>query len=227
MNFQKVVDRLYQLSLGPVNCFLLEAATGLVLVDTGLPSHGEIILEALDGRPITAIVLTHAHCDHAGSAAFLAQATGAPVWCHPLDADLLKDGKCWRPLSPPPGKLNRYLYNKFVRNGLREIPACRVVERFPVPELEVVPTPGHSLGHVAFLWSEVSTLIVGDAAANVGWLRPGPAYEDYELALKSLRTLGDYQFERAVFGHGGAITRGASRRFRARFGGTKRNQVPK
>lgn len=218
MEFQKISPGLFQLSLGMVNCFLLETSAGHMLIDTGMPEHGEVILKALNGQPLTAILLTHCHPDHAGGAAFLHSQTGAPVWVHHLDAPLVISGQCLRPLSPAPGRFNRLLFDKFVKGGLQEIPPCPVTETFPPGELMPIHTPGHCLGHVAFYWPSREVMVMGDVAANVGWLRPGPAYEDFELGLESLQQLGNYHFQTAVFGHGSPILKKADRRFRRRFG---------
>lgn len=219
MSFRPVIPGLRQLDLsGIVNCFLLETKSGNLLIDCGLPEHGPRILEALEGRPLAALLLTHAHPDHAGAAAFLRQETGAPVWCHPLEAELLESGKCLRPLQASPGLLNRYLCKKFVEGGLTEIPACEVNSDLSFPELELILTPGHSAGHVCFLWKEKRALVLGDAAANVGWLRPSIVHEDYVLGLESVRLLAGLSFDVAVFGHGAPITKNADRRLRGRFG---------
>ncbi len=217
MEFQSLTPVLSQLDLGPVNCFLLQTRSGLCLVDTGLPDHGPQIHQALAGRKLSGILLTHVHPDHAGGAAYLHQQTGAPVWIHAQDARLLREGKCLRSLTPAPGRLSRFLFDKFVRGGLEEIPPCTAVEEFPAQELVVLESPGHSAGHVCFLWPQEGVLVAGDVAANVGWLRPSPGYEDYSLGLESLKRLASYPFETAVFGHGKPIMKGASRKFRSRF----------
>ena len=61
--------------LGFVNAYLVREDDGLTLVDTMLSGSAEGILAAAQalGTPITRIVLTHAHGDHAGSLDALAQ----------------------------------------------------------------------------------------------------------------------------------------------------------
>jgi glyoxylase-like metal-dependent hydrolase (beta-lactamase superfamily II) len=53
----------------------------VLVVDT--PHRAGPILEAIAGRRVTAIVLTHGHDDHVTAAVALREATGAPVWFHP------------------------------------------------------------------------------------------------------------------------------------------------
>ena len=72
--------------LGHVNCYALEDARGVTLVDPGLP--GPQSWAALQSRLATAeiplarvhtVVVTHSHPDHFGSAGLLAEETGAEV----------------------------------------------------------------------------------------------------------------------------------------------------
>ncbi|WP_442808014.1 MBL fold metallo-hydrolase, partial [Trinickia soli] len=80
------------LPFGMVHCHLVIGATGCVLVDTGTPGSEEKIERALKEngrgfRDVTLIVITHAHTDHAGSAARLRELTGAPILAHVGDLD--------------------------------------------------------------------------------------------------------------------------------------------
>jgi len=77
-----------------VNCFLILGAEGCVLVDTGLPgSESKIgnVLEknGLSFKDIKLIVITHAHVDHAGSAARMRELSGAPIVAHEGDPQAL------------------------------------------------------------------------------------------------------------------------------------------
>jgi len=53
----------------PVNCYLVREDDGFTLIDTTISGTGPAIIAAASrlGAPITRIVLTHAHMDHAGS----------------------------------------------------------------------------------------------------------------------------------------------------------------
>jgi glyoxylase-like metal-dependent hydrolase (beta-lactamase superfamily II) len=74
--------------------------------------------EGLAPRQIKYILLTHAHKDHAGSAAQLRNATGAKVVSHALDAEIIESGVHQRPMTPAPGILNRILFQLFVKDLL-------------------------------------------------------------------------------------------------------------
>ncbi|MCB9150311.1 MAG: MBL fold metallo-hydrolase [Caldilineaceae bacterium] len=64
--------RIHPIAIGPINCYLIESAEGLVLVDAGLPLLEQPILNKMAeiGRAdLRLIFITHAHIDHYGSAA--------------------------------------------------------------------------------------------------------------------------------------------------------------
>ena len=79
---------------GDCNVYLVEAGSGLVLVDTGSgPDAAEIFanIEAAGFSPkdISAILLTHAHGDHSGGAAWIRGMTGAAVYSGAVTARAL------------------------------------------------------------------------------------------------------------------------------------------
>jgi len=87
-NYQ--VIRIPILPFGLVNAHLVKSSSGCILVDTGLPgSEGKIakVLKAhgLTFQDIKLIVITHAHVDHAGSAAKIRSLSGAPIVAHEGD----------------------------------------------------------------------------------------------------------------------------------------------
>jgi len=74
-----------------VNAHLILGPDGVVLVDAGLPgSDGKIeralAKEGREWKDIKLIVVTHAHVDHAGSAAIVCERSGAPILAHAGDA---------------------------------------------------------------------------------------------------------------------------------------------
>jgi glyoxylase-like metal-dependent hydrolase (beta-lactamase superfamily II) len=73
-------------ALDHINLWILDDADGFTLVDTGygVPATWELwekhFAGILAAKPVKNIVVTHYHPDHVGSAAWLAERTGAPVW---------------------------------------------------------------------------------------------------------------------------------------------------
>jgi hydroxyacylglutathione hydrolase len=89
MSASRIV-RIPILPFGMVNCHLIAGPGGCVLVDTGLPGSEGKIARALNRlglafSDIRLIVITHAHVDHAGSAAAVRALSGAPIVAHAGD----------------------------------------------------------------------------------------------------------------------------------------------
>src|SRR5688572_33095615 len=69
--------------LNHINLWMLEAAGGWTLVDTGIGNeetrrHWEKILSDVKG--VDRVILTHYHPDHAGNAAWLCDKFGVELW---------------------------------------------------------------------------------------------------------------------------------------------------
>lgn len=230
MSVRELAPDVYQIGLGIVNAFLIDAA-GLTLIDTGTPGSEDRILEAIGEigkapEDVRQILVTHCHADHAGSLAALKQVTGAPAFMHPSDAALVREGLAGRRARAGPGIVNAVLFRLMLRGiGSAELPPAPIdweIEEgaeLPLPGMRVVHAPGHTIGQLAFLWPlHGGVLFAADAASNMFRLGPSILYEDLEAGRRTLRELAALEFEVACFGHGGAIRRGADGRFRRKWG---------
>jgi metallo-beta-lactamase class B len=77
---------------------LIESDNGLILVDGGLPQSAALIdanIRSLgfETRDVKAILVSHAHFDHAGGIAALQRMTGAPVFTSEAGLETLSTGK--------------------------------------------------------------------------------------------------------------------------------------
>ena len=225
---KKITEHVYQISLKAVNAFVIED-DGLTLVDTGTPNSADHILDSIrkggkDPRDIRRIILTHAHPDHSGSAAELKRRLGVPVFAHSEDAALVEKGESGRqPMTLSPGFLNWLIYQLFIRRADQRIEAVAVDKRLSDGDLlpggiRVIHTPGHSAGHVSLLLEKEGVLIAGDICANMGGPGLSILYEDRALGLRSIQRVAALGFDKAVFGHGKALTEGASEKIKAKFG---------
>ena len=197
-----------------MNAYLLDSPDGCALIDSGFPGSADDILKAVAaaGRTpadVRHLIVTHAHPDHIGSLAALKRATGAAVYVHAADAEIVRLGTGFRPMTPAPGLFAQLLVRLVIRPKLKRMlrleptPVDHVVndgDELPIAGgLRVVHTPGHCAGHVALLWPRHGgVLIAGDAAGHVMGLTVSVANEDLALAERSLRALGRHEFEAAV-----------------------------
>lgn len=155
------------LTVGPFqsNCYILrpEGSGPAVVIDPG--EEAERILARLKGRDVAAILLTHAHLDHIGAVASLAEATGAPVYLHPADRFLYEaaaeHGRMFgvHVEAPPTPDFELADGDELAFGGGRG--GDRI-------ELAVRHTPGHSPGHVVFIGDGIA--FVGDCvfAGSIG-----------------------------------------------------------
>jgi glyoxylase-like metal-dependent hydrolase (beta-lactamase superfamily II) len=212
--------------------FLIALPDGVTLIDAGFSGTMALIegaLASLGRRPqdIHDVLLTHCHPDHVAGLAEIERATGARAWAHPADAELIRAGKAFRPWKPAPGLRNWWFANRVVKRGPSGYEPSRVDsevlpgEVIPVAGgMRAIGVPGHTVGHLAFLWpGDGGVLFVGDAANNVRGLNLAPINEDLKAGLESLRRLSAEEFDTVCFAHGEPIVGGASVRFRAKWGG--------
>jgi len=172
-----------------------------VVIDPGPddPAHLSAIEQALDGVAPSAILLTHAHPDHAACAAPLAERTGAPIW--------LAEGAIGS--SIPRARVRRWMVDG------------DAVECDAGP-LRVVATPGHAPEHVAFWWAGEDAdpggaLFVGDLLMGVGdTTLVAPPEGDLTAYLRSLDRVEALRCRVLYPSHGPAIEdpEGALRRYR-------------
>lgn len=220
---EEIADGVYRLGTDWVNWYACVGDDGLVIVDTGLRAYRRQLAELLRhlGRPaadVGAIVLTHYHPDHAGSAEALRSATGARVLAPAGDAEGLRSGKVpipprllaslWRPA------MLRYGAHIVGSGGLLpvrigEVGEYRDGELLELPvALRAVAAPGHTAGHSALLAEERGVLFAGDALANVDFFNRREAVrlltfnEDTDAARQSLRRIETLEAEVVAFGHG-------------------------
>ena len=218
------IVRIPILPLKIVNAHLLIGSKGCVLVDAGLPGSAGKVEKALAKQGLTfadvkAIVITHAHVDHAGGAAELREKTRAPIVAHEDDLPYYRRAK---PMAfCPTGKVGRYFlktplphqtYAAFDPDVLLSGSTSFDTSRFGVPAM-VRHTPGHTAGSLSV---ELGTqeAMVGDLVAS-GILIGGivrlnhaiqpPFEDDSQTVSNELLRLVDAGVQRFYLGHGGPL----------------------
>ena len=150
--------------LGFVNAYLVRENDGLTVIDTMIGgSAGKLIAGAeTAGAPIVRVLLTHAHADHIGSLdALKKRLPEAEVIISARDARLLA-----RDMSLDPDEPSDKLRGGYP--GAETKPDRTVEHGDRVGSLEVIATPGHTPGHVAFLDSRDRTVYCGDVYSTLG-----------------------------------------------------------
>jgi glyoxylase-like metal-dependent hydrolase (beta-lactamase superfamily II) len=190
-----------------VNAYLVREDDGYTLIDTMMSAAEDVISAAREaGIEIRRIALTHGHGDHAGSLDGLKQRLGGSVQV--LVPEL--DDRILAGEQVTEGKLPGSWPQVKTRADVRLNHGDRV------GSLEVVATPGHTPGHVAFLDTRDRSLIAGDVFTTIGKVSVTSHYYlrfplatmgtwDRSKDLESARTLRGLDPSLLVVGHGPAV----------------------
>jgi glyoxylase-like metal-dependent hydrolase (beta-lactamase superfamily II) len=174
------------------NVWLVGDEREVIVVDAA--HEAEPILDAVAGRRVTAIALTHGHNDHINAAVALQDAVDAPILLH------AEDGMLWHDVYPdrdPDGALG---------DGM--------VLRAGSAQLGVLHTPGHSPGGCCFVLGGGGHVFSGDTLFCGGPGATGRSYSDFATIVDSIRSrLLTLPPETIVHtGHGDTTTIGAEAR---------------
>ena len=229
-----LVPGLHRIEDSFTNWYLVEDEGAITIVDAGVPDSWGSLHTALAeiGRTpgdVQALILTHAHFDHIGFAERARSELGIPVFVHENDVPLTRHPRQYaRERSPLLYVATQPRAAPIVASFLRRRAfwptPIEAVERFSdgvldVPGLPVVvPTPGHTLGHVALSFPDRDAVIAGDAVVT---LNPytgsrGPqivsraATADSDRALASLDALAATGAGTVATGHGEVWRDGAA-----------------
>ena len=210
-----------------VHAFLLDDGDGLTLVDTLYDTDAHRILAELDriGKPVSAIkriVMTHCHRSHLGGLALLKEQSGAPVYSHEWEADLIAGERkqqpvAWRPYAP----VQVWPLQIALNLGVAKHPPATVDhfvhEGDQIGPLRIVACPGHSPGHLSFWWEARRLLIAGDAICTWPSLMLG--WRGFTLNptqhRASVHRLAEFDSEILCVGHGDPLPSGAAQAIRA------------
>ena len=225
MRLSAITDNIHFAQTDLVNWTLVTGDEGVILIDAGFPGQRDEVLGSLrelgfQAADVQAILLTHAHVDHLGTAIWFAKTLGTPVYCHAGEVghakreyleqvsplDLLTHA--WNP---------RYLAwsatiaakGALVREGIPTTRALTedVAATLPGSPLPI-PSPGHTGGHCSYLFGDV--LVAGDAVitGHPVSTRRGPQLlpqmfnHDQDGCLRSLAALGLLDSQVLLPGHG-------------------------
>lgn len=222
-----------------VNCYAIETATGITLIDCGCDwepgqraLHEGLSAVGLAGAPIDTLIVSHLHPDHVGMAPRVVAEHGARFLMHRRAARLVDR------YNDTPGFIARNLALAR-RHGVPPHEARLLADVGPRPDymplldppevvvedgdlidlgggrhLEVLHTPGHDPSHICLRDSRTGVVFSGDHV--LPRISPVIMYEeDFPDVLgdylSSLRRLLEMRIGPTYPAHGGLIERGAAR----------------
>ncbi len=142
------------------NCYVVSDETGEgVVIDPGGMASAILAYIREAQLSIKAVLDTHGHCDHIGANDEIRDATGAPLYIHKADAPMLSDMRL---------NLSAFMGFKTLSRPAEHLLSEGDKISFGQSELEVLHTPGHTIGGVCFLGDGVA--FTGDTlfAGSIG-----------------------------------------------------------
>jgi glyoxylase-like metal-dependent hydrolase (beta-lactamase superfamily II) len=203
---------------------ILKSDNEMILIDCGFPGFLSQIKESamaqnVDIANLTKVVITHQDFDHVGSLAALKRVYPAiKILAETKEIPYINGEK-----ESIKAKKRRDMYDSLPENQKEMINAMQRLfgtyepvevdgtlhdhDIFPwCGNVEIIPTPGHTPGHISLYLHEFKTLIAGDAL----FLQDGelllslPMYTlDTEQARESVKKLLDYDIDKIICYHGG------------------------
>ena len=197
--------------MGSVNCYLIKASTGYIMIDTGCSGRRtELEKQLLSAgcRPgnLQAVVLTHGDFDHSGNAAYLRKKFGARIVMHHDDSGMIESGNIFwnrsksnilvRMLAPVLfrfGKSERFEPDSYVEDG-DDLSGNGF-------DAKVLHIPGHSRGSIGIL-TGTADLFCGDLLENIDKPKLNSIMDDPTTANASVGKLSKLGIRTVYPGHG-------------------------
>jgi hydroxyacylglutathione hydrolase len=196
-----------------VNCYLIKAKDGSVLIDTGYAKNRDIIDAALAKAgcdTLNLILLTHGDFDHVGNCAYLRKKFGCEVAMHADDAGMVEKGDMfWNREMGRAKRAIGTLFTLIMRIRLddedRFSPDIFLKDRQHLAEFGFDATahhlPGHSKGSMGFLTAH-GDLFCGDVLTNVSKPKESDLLSNRDDYTKSLEKIRSLDVQTVYPGHG-------------------------
>jgi len=179
-----------------INAWIIGDDDEVIVIDPG--PDADRVLDAVSDREVLAVICTHGHADHVAAAVQVAERDEAPVALHP------KDRLLWREAHP-----HDDAEIEMADGGIFEVADV---------QLEVMHTPGHTVGSVCLYCEELGVVFTGHTLLATG---PSPHDHEFPDFAGQLTAIGEHLLTlpsatRVLPGQGGETTIGvAEKRFDA------------
>lgn len=225
MTIEQIHPGLYRITTpfdttGTVFLYLLKGDR-LALIDTGASDSPATVLQpalAAVGLRLSEVALilnTHAHLDHAGGNAEVKRRSGARIYLHPLDLPLARSTEAevefhtapLRTLDFPAEAIAERAAHVRRNAGVAAGADAALTDGEAIDlgagiRLRVLHCPGHTPGHVAYLWESEGILFTADSIQGMG-ARPGgyPYYFDACAYRRSVAMVSGLGVRMLCLGH--------------------------
>lgn len=174
----EVAPGVWPLPLGWSCAYVLTDGGEFSLVDNGTRDDRRLLLAGLaaiglEVRHCRQILQTHAHCDHAGNAAYIADRTGALLHTHVDEVPFMQTSRTYVPRGLRALSINGLIFAgaEFIypvrRHRVDVVLQDNDVVETPAGPWRALHTPGHTPGHISFYREQDDTLISGDALLTI------------------------------------------------------------
>ena len=176
--------------------YALRLPDGVTLIDTSLPGRGPRIVDELEANglgDVVRILVTHHDVDHIGNATQLQKKFGCDVFISATDLPYAKGTKSREGVKRLIGVLMR----------VGRSATYSVLPDDEIDGIQIIPTPGHTPGHVCYLFNRA--LFAGDLLnTQNGVIRPSQPMMTWnkQLVDDSIRSLSALDFDRVCPAHG-------------------------
>ena len=208
----EIAPNIHAIEMGFVYAYLILADDSCVLIDTGLDRSAKKIIGYIKNAgftmdQLTAIMINHADGDHYGGLHTLQTLSGAKVYASSIEADAIEQGVSSRKLTPT--GFQKLIFS-VISQFIKPIPASvnqnpQNAETLPILDgLEVIATPGHTPGHLAYFLPSMRILFAGDSITGSSdklISSHGANTADEAQAKESFKKLYELKPEKVLAGH--------------------------
>jgi glyoxylase-like metal-dependent hydrolase (beta-lactamase superfamily II) len=209
--------------LSQVNAYLAADSGGWTLFDCGIGTpeavaamEQQLGAAGISWYQIHTLILTHCHPDHLGMAPQVLERTGARLAMHVRERDHLHLLAAGNPddegftLAGTPPSLADQVQQSFAdldRTFVPLEPQVLLADGDTISGATAIWTPGHSPGHLCFLFPDGSFLsgdhLLENITPNISWMPGEDCLGDF---LESLRRVAALSVTRVLPGHGEPFT---------------------